>query len=90
MEQEATISINNNTYTIKSLPTELQEIISTYKIWESELPIARREALKIEAAIRALGVEITTRFEQLEAAASVIRASHVETESHSTPDDSVA
>ena len=60
-----TITAGDKTYSIASLPEDVQKLISIYQSWEVELQAARTEVFKLEAAIRGLSSELEGRFKQL-------------------------
>lgn len=63
-----TITVNGKTFDIESLPGDIKELIGLYQLWEGELIEARREAFKIEAALKGLTTELDVRLQKFDAA----------------------
>lgn len=60
---ETVISIKDKQYVMSKLPKEVQDLISVYKLWESELTSQKVEVFKTEAALKSVSKEIEIRME---------------------------
>lgn len=72
-DEEPTITIGDNTYVIRGLPTEVQDMIAYYQRWTDERIEAMSEVNKCDAACRALSVEITKRLKDFDAAVAAVQ-----------------
>ena len=60
------ITVNGKSYPIDNLPGDIKELIGLYQQWEGELLNAKREAFKIEAALKGITVEMELRLQKYE------------------------
>ena len=59
--QEPSISLGDKTFSIASLPQEVQDLIGIYQAWGDELKKQQIETFKIQAAMKGISIEIEQR-----------------------------
>lgn len=63
-EKKRAVEIDGKSYLVESLSPDVQRYIKLYEDWSDQLRVAEEEKFKLEAAIRALTIEIKTRIER--------------------------